>query len=194
MGDSHWWNERFKIRKLTIMQHEKCLEEDIKYFSPTGNVLDIACGDGRNAIYLAELGYDVHAIDFSKEALIRLNYFCKEKNLEVKTDLVDLSVWDGYTDSNKYDVIIINHYRLDQKLYTKLIDCLKTGGFLWVNGFREVPNDNPNITKSDLLSDEDFLSICDYTLYDKKDYEIDNRKFVRYIWQKRKRTSKILKS
>lgn len=50
------------------------------YFSPTGNVLDIACGDGRNAIL------------------------------------------------NKYDVIIINHYRLDPKLYIKLIDCLNTGG------------------------------------------------------------------
>ncbi|MGN0350912.1 MAG: class I SAM-dependent methyltransferase [Roseburia sp.] len=184
MGDSHWWNERFKIRKLTIMQHEKCLEEDMKYFSPTGNVLDIACGDGRNAIYLAELGYDVHAIDFSEEALNRLNYFCKEKNLKVKTDLVDLATWEGFTDSNKYDVIIINHYRLDPKLYTKLIDCLNTGGFLWVNGFREVPNDNPNITKSDLLSVEDFLALCNYTLYNKKEYEIDNRKFVRYMWQK----------
>ena len=28
MGDSHWWNERFKLRSLNIMNHEKCLEED----------------------------------------------------------------------------------------------------------------------------------------------------------------------
>ena len=184
MGDSHWWNERFKIRKLTIMQHEKCLEEDMKYFSPAGNVLDIACGDGRNAIYLAGLGYHVHAIDFSEEALNRLDYFCKKQNLKVKTDLVDLSGDDVFIDSNKYDVIIINHYRLNPKLYIKLIDCLNTGGFLWINGFREVPNDNPNITKLDILSDKDFLSLCNCTLYDKKSYEIDNRKFIRYIWQK----------
>ena len=35
--------------------------------------LDIACGDGRNTIYLSKLGYDVKAIDFSSEALNRLN-------------------------------------------------------------------------------------------------------------------------
>ena len=126
----------------------------------------------------------MHAIDFSEEALKRLNYFCKKQNLEVETDLVDLSVDDVFTDLNKYDVIIINHYRLDPKLYSKLIDCLNTGGFLWINGFREVPNDNPNITKSDILSDKDFLSLCNYKLYNKKNYEIDNRKFVRYMWQK----------
>lgn len=69
MGDKDWWNKRFRNRELNIMKHEKLLEEDIKYFPLEGNVLDVASGDGRNAIYLASLGYEVTAIDFSEQAL-----------------------------------------------------------------------------------------------------------------------------
>jgi 2-polyprenyl-3-methyl-5-hydroxy-6-metoxy-1,4-benzoquinol methylase len=53
MGDSAWWRERFKGRKLEIMGHERCLEEDMSYFPLKGKILDVACGDGRNSIYLA---------------------------------------------------------------------------------------------------------------------------------------------
>lgn len=45
MGDKNWWNERFKMRKLNIMNHEKLLEEDIKYFPSEGKILDVASGD-----------------------------------------------------------------------------------------------------------------------------------------------------
>lgn len=31
MGDSEWWNKRFKTRELNVMLNEKCLEEDIKF-------------------------------------------------------------------------------------------------------------------------------------------------------------------
>lgn len=87
---------------------------------------------------------------------------------------------------DKYDLIIINHYRLLPKLYNNLMECLNTGGFLWVNGFREVPNDNPNITKSDVLSEEDFISLKNYKLENKKLYDIGERKFIKYIWRKEK--------
>ncbi|MPQ44811.1 class I SAM-dependent methyltransferase, partial [Clostridium tarantellae] len=146
MGDSNWWNERFKIRKLNIMHHEKCLEKDIKFFPKEGKILDVACGDGRNSIYLAKLRYSVCAIDFSEEALTRLNYFSRKENLHIETKLVDLSTNDVFINLDKYDGIIINHYRLNPHLYNKLFRYVNEGGILWVNGFREVPNDNPNIT------------------------------------------------
>lgn len=184
MGDSNWWNERFKIRELKIMYHEKCLEEDIKYFPRKGNILDIACGDGRNSIYLARLGYCVHAIDFSEAALIRLNYFAKKQNLDVRTKLVDLSSNDAFVNLYKYDVIIMNHYRLNPQLYNSIMNHLNIGGVLWVNGFREIPNDNPNITELDLLLEEDFVSLNKYKLESKKLYELGQRKFIRCMWKK----------
>ena len=56
------------------MKHEKTLEEDLHFFQGRKTILDIASGDGRNAIYLAKLGFEVDALDFSIEALNRLDY------------------------------------------------------------------------------------------------------------------------
>lgn len=184
MGDSNWWNERFRGRDLNLMCHEKCLEEDIKLFPINGEVLDVACGDGRNSIYLSRLSYSVNAIDFSEEALTRLNYFSKKENIDIKTRVVDLSTNDVFGSLDKYDVIIINHYRLHPKLYNSLMSHINKGGILWINGFREVPNDNPNITEEDILTEEDFVSLNNYNIIDKKLYETDEKKFIRYIFQK----------
>lgn len=183
MGDSIWWNERFKNRKLSIMQHEKCLEADIsKFFPKEGKVLDIACGDGRNSIYLSKLGYDVKAIDFSSEALNRLNYFVQKDDLHIRTDCIDLSNINTFYNNDKYDVIIINHYRLEPRLYSELEKILNIGGLLWVNGFREIPQDNPNIKEDDIIIEKDFEGLNKCRLCDKLTYEIGDRKFIKYIW------------
>ena len=184
MGDSKWWNERFKVRELNVMMHEKCLEDDIKFFHRNGKILDIACGDGRNAIYLARLGYHVIAIDFSEEALSRLKYFIKKESLKIETKLVDLSSNDVLINLDKFDGVIINHYRLKPQLYSDLMNYVKEDGVLWVNGFRDIPADNPNITALDILIEQDFVSLESYQLENKKLYELGQRKFVRYVWRK----------
>ncbi len=184
MGDYQWWNNKFKERELNLMKHEESLEEDINYFPREGKILDIACGDGRNSIYLARLGYDVHAIDFSEEALKRLNYFSKKEKLNIDTQLVDLSTNNFFVYLDKYDAIIINHYRLRPELYSILMNYINKGGVLWVNGFKEIPSDNPNITESDILREDDFISMENYTLENKNIYRIGERTFIRCIWRK----------
>lgn len=183
MGDSIWWNERFKNRKKSIMSHEKCLEEDTCYFHSKGSLLDIACGDGRNAIYLAKLGYDVYAVDFSEEAIKRLNYFAQIEKLSIKTALTDLTKESICSIGKCFDTIIINHYRLKPEMYGDLLKCLNEEGILWINGFRDIPEDNKDIGKSDILQEEDFSLLNSCRLVDKKIYELNNRKFARYIWK-----------
>lgn len=184
MGDSTWWNERFKSRNLNLMKHEKYLEKDIGYFTDKNKILDVACGDGRNAIYLACMKHQVSCLDFSEEALKRLNYFAGKEGLDITTKLVDLSEGAILELTEKYDAIIMNHYRLNPQLYSQLMSALNQGGILWVNGFREVPLDNPNITESDILKEDDFRFIRSYTLVDRNEYDEGQRKFVRYIWKK----------
>lgn len=184
MGDSDWWNARFKARALSIIAHEKCLEDDIIYFPKKGKILDVGCGDGRNAIYLARLGYEILAVDFSEEALERLSYFAKKESLKIETKLVDLSRDDSLSHLGRFEAIIINHYRLKPQLYMNLMNYIHKDGVLWINGFNEVANDNPNVTESDLLKESDFASLKSYNLVDKKIYEINQRKFIRCIWRK----------
>lgn len=182
MGDSNWWNERFKTRALKVMMHEKCLEDDLSYFPKIGKILDIACGDGRNAIYLARLGYEVVAVDFCEVALDRLKYFAEKEGLKIEVRQIDLSKECSFLD--RFEAILINHYRLRPELYSHLINHLKKDGVLWVNGFSKVPDDNPNIKEQDVLKESDFISLDNYTLENKKIYEINQQRFIRCIWRK----------
>lgn len=61
---------------------------------------------------------------------------------------------------------------------------IKENGVLWINGFKEIPNDNPNITELDLIKEEDFKTIDNYNLENKKIYSIGERRFIRCIWRK----------
>src|SRR5678810_1193749 len=55
-----------------------------------GKALDIACGTGRNAIFLAERGWQVDAIDISPVALTKLDAAAKSENLSIAAGQADL--------------------------------------------------------------------------------------------------------
>lgn len=186
MGDVAWWNNRFKNRSMSIMNHEKCLEDDISLFQEKKTILDLACGDGRNTIYLAKLGYHVHAVDFSIEAINRLKVFANKEKLSVKTSLLDFSNEGFEKELDTYDAIIINHYRLQPEMYQKLLNSLNNNGLLWVNGFLDVPTNNSAVSFSDIIQEEDFNSLSNnfIMLINKKVYTWNDATFVRYLWKK----------
>ncbi|MDD5340832.1 MAG: signal peptidase II [Patescibacteria group bacterium] len=68
-----------------------------------GRVLDVGCGEGRNAIFLAEEGFEVTGIDISEEAIVRLQNSAHERNLQIKTFTVDAN---NFEFNENYDVII----------------------------------------------------------------------------------------
>ena len=54
-------------------------------------MLDVAAGAGRNALYLTERGFTVHAIDYNPEALMELQITAREEPLSLVTiEVVDL--------------------------------------------------------------------------------------------------------
>lgn len=90
--------------------------------------LDLACGAGRNAMYLAGLGYDVDAVDISTEALARGRDWARQRGHAIhwmEHDL-DLGLPRGL---NHYDLIVIVRY-LDLSLVAAAADRLRPGGYL----------------------------------------------------------------
>jgi 2-polyprenyl-3-methyl-5-hydroxy-6-metoxy-1,4-benzoquinol methylase len=92
---------------------------------PRGRALDLACGQGRNSLYLAERGYSVVAVDISAVALQtdrekaeakRLQIDWRQENLE-QIDLGD-SVYD----------LVINFNYLQRSLLPQMKTSLRTGG------------------------------------------------------------------
>lgn len=55
-----------------------------------GTLLDLGCGQGRDAIFLASIGYEVTAVDSSKVGIAQMLSKAKEKNLEIKGIVSDV--------------------------------------------------------------------------------------------------------
>ena len=166
------------------MQPEGCLVDDMPCLPQSVMVLDLACGDGRNAVLLVSHGYKVTAVDFSNVAIERLYRFASKKQLAISVLQKNLCLEKSYLDFGEFDLIVINHYRLEDDFYPILEQHLKKGGVLWVNGFYEVPKDNPDIKYEDMITQTDFHGLTGLTCENKTIYEIGRRKFIRYIWRK----------
>ncbi|HEY9305938.1 MAG TPA: class I SAM-dependent methyltransferase [Mycobacterium sp.] len=69
-----------------------------------GDVLDIGCGLGDNAIYLAQHGFNVTGLDISPTALVTAERRAKDAGVQVKFATADATVLEGYTDA--FDTVV----------------------------------------------------------------------------------------
>lgn len=89
-----------------------------------GRVLDLACGSGRHAIWLAELGYQVDAID--RDAAV-MSEMIGIDNINIR--IADIEANDAPLLKAQYDGIIVSRY-LYRPLLNSLAEALKPGGVL----------------------------------------------------------------
>ena len=94
-------------------------------------------GEGRNAVFAAKLGWDVHAIDMSERGKEKALKLAKENNLDFQYDVSALQDFQ-YTE-NEYDALalIYAHFPplLRNKIHQKLIGSLKSDGILLLEAF-----------------------------------------------------------
>ena len=185
MGNQSYWNKKFEARGPELMQPESCLVKDMPRLPKSGTALDLACGDGRNAVYLASQGFKITAVDFSNIAAARVKYFASKMDLDITVLQKSLCKKESFADFGEFDLIVINHYRLKPHFYPIVAQHIKPGGILWVNGFYKIPEDNPDIKQEDIITQTDFQGLTSLTCEDSKIYEIGTRKFIRCIWRKK---------
>ena len=92
---------------------------------PPGRALDLACGAGRNAIYLARLGWQVTAVDASRAAIARL--LEDAKGLAVDARIADLERGEFTIEPHAYDLICDFHY-LHRELFPDIREGVRPGG------------------------------------------------------------------
>jgi SAM-dependent methyltransferase len=95
-----------------------------------GRALDAACGFGGNALYLAELGYRVDAVDISDVALAQARAEATRQGLHKAIDFIqaDLDRWP--VPPARYDLIVVFYY-LNRDLMPRLARGLRPGGLLF---------------------------------------------------------------
>lgn len=86
-------------------------------------ILDIACGDGRNSLYLSKLGYNVDAFDFSEKGISKIRALNETHNCNVNCWVQNV---EDFIFLKKYDLIMCHglFQFLDQGIIPKIIeDC-----------------------------------------------------------------------
>lgn len=69
-----WEDEYLNKEKSTFGNPSKEVKEFVPYLKKDAKILDVGCGDGRHALYLASLGFQVDAFDLSKNAIEKIDY------------------------------------------------------------------------------------------------------------------------
>ena len=95
---------------------------------PKGRVLDVAMGSGRNAIYLAKMGFDVQGVDISLEAVNTALELAKKAGVTIKAQVADLER-GFHIKEEAYDVIICFNY-LQRSLIPQIKYGLRQGGIV----------------------------------------------------------------
>lgn len=99
---------------------------------PKGPALDLATGEGRNAVFLAKKGFQVEAVDISVVGLRKAQKLAAENGVKLKTINADLNKYK--IQPNSYSVIL-NFYYLQRSLFPQIIAGLKPGGILVFENF-----------------------------------------------------------
>lgn len=92
-----------------------------------GRAIDLACGTGRNALYLARRGWIVEALDGSTTAVDTLRERARSESLQVEARVADLHAPDFELPEGKYDLAIIAFY-LQRDLFGKAKGSVKPSG------------------------------------------------------------------
>jgi SAM-dependent methyltransferase len=106
-------------------------------FPHTGTALDIACGSGSAAVWLALRGLNVLGVDVSGVAIEQARALARDAGVarRCRFDTVDLD--DGLPPGPPVDVVLCHRFR-DRRLDRAIIDRLAPGGLLAISALSEV--------------------------------------------------------
>lgn len=127
-SDKSRWDTAYGKSKGYVFGREPVafLAENLNLL-PVGRVLDIAMGEGRNAVFLAKKGFDVLGVDISEVAVRKAKRLAQEHGVHLRTVTVDLNTYQIPPES--YDVILMFYY-VQSSLTAQIVRGLKPGGVL----------------------------------------------------------------
>ncbi|NJK59575.1 MAG: class I SAM-dependent methyltransferase [Oscillatoriales cyanobacterium SM2_1_8] len=104
-----------------------------------GQVLSLAEGEGRNAVFLATLGLSVHGVDSSAVGLAKAEALARDRGVVIRTEVADLAEFVPAPETYDGVVSIFAHLpkAIRDRLYPLVEKCLKPGGLLLLEAYSE---------------------------------------------------------
>ena len=154
-SDRKRWDERFEGEEFAFGKKPNPFLRMHVGLLPKGKALDLAAGEGRNAVFLAQHGLDVDAVDISEIGLKKAQQLAGRSQVRVHTILADLDTYQ--IQRGQYD-LITNFYFLNRNLIPKMKGGLKKGGVVifetYLLDHRKLHTGGPKNTKYFLKPNE----------------------------------------
>ena len=146
--DARAWDERYSGRELVwSVTPNQFVVSELEHLTP-GRALDVASGEGRNAIWLADRGWRVTAVDFSAAGLAKARALqeAHESSGSMDVDWVHADVLEYDAETGGYDLALLAYLQLpaDQRRESvrRAFDALAPDGTLFV-----IAHDSTNLTE-----------------------------------------------
>lgn len=98
------WDELYRYDEYVFGTDPNVFLAAVAPRLPAGKVLSLGEGEGRNAVYLAELGFEVLAVDSSAVGLAKAQKLAKSRGVTIETQVADLANYD--IQPGNWDVIM----------------------------------------------------------------------------------------
>jgi len=135
------WDKRYRSAEH-VADEPHSLVTEFASKQPPGRALDIACGAGRHALWLAEHGWDVTAVDSSGAAIEILQKRAADRGVPVHAIRADLERHEFVIEPQAYDLIVVVNY-LQRDLFPSIRAGIRYGGT--VIAVIAMVDENPNV-------------------------------------------------
>lgn len=147
--DAAGWNERYAKGQVWSTEPNRFFVDAVRRHgldtpSPGQRAIDLGCGEGRNALWLAELGWSTTAVDFSSVAIERVAIGAGHRGVAVAGVVADLESYELGSRSWDLVAVVYVHWPSEIRLpwIRRVADAVAHGGALVIIG-----HDRTNITK-----------------------------------------------
>jgi SAM-dependent methyltransferase len=136
------WNERYRASELVWSAEPNQFVVGEVAGLPPGRVLDLAAGEGRNAIWLAEQGWQATAVDYSEVAIDKARALAAARGVEIETAVEDVTAF--HPTPHAYDLVLVAYLQLPEPARSAALhraaEAVAPGGTLLV-----IAHDESNI-------------------------------------------------
>ena len=131
------WDERYDTSEYVYGTDPNDFLASLIDEMPGGRTLCIAEGEGRNAVFLAEHGHEVVAVDASAVGLEKARRLAAERGVSIETLVADLSRFEIAPESWDAIVSIFAHVppAIRKPLHRKIVTGLRSGGMLVLEAY-----------------------------------------------------------
>ena len=134
------WNERYnEVEYVFGTEPNDFLRDEFRKITSGGRVLCLAEGEGRNAVFLAQQGYQVTAMDMSEVGLNKALKLAQDRGVDIITQVADLA--DYEFGEAKWDGIVAIWAHLPkavrQRVYAQIAPALKPNGVFILEAYIE---------------------------------------------------------